>query len=83
LNVLDPESEFDNFVGNPSSTPTGTPVISHIVGLSGAYGLSTMVFLSGDLALGYQYNREHRPGNNGLFFEALLNCTFKLDRGKY
>ena len=83
LNVLDPESEFANFVGNPSSTPTGTPVISHIVGLSGAYELSTMLFLSGELALGYQYNREHRPGNNGFFFEALLNCTFKLDREKY
>ena len=38
-----------------------------------------MVFLSGELALGYQYNREHRPGNNGFFFEAMLNCTFRLD----
>ncbi len=73
--------EFDNFVGNSSSTPTGTPVISHIVGLSSANGLFPKLFLCGELALGYQYNKEHQPGNNGFFFEAMLNCTFKIAAG--
>ncbi len=83
LNVLDPESEFDNYVGNPTSTPTGTPVISHIVEFSGTFALSSSLLFSGDLALGYKYNKEHTPGNDGFFFKALLNCTLKLDREKF
>jgi len=83
LNVLDPESEFDNYKINSSSTPTGIPVVSHIVGLKGSYAFSSIVSLSGDILMGYQYNREHLSGNNGYFFEVMLNCAIKLDQEKY
>ncbi len=83
LNVLDPASEFDNYKVNSDSTPTGTPVVSHIGGIKVLYHFSPGFSLSGDIAMGYQYNREHLPGNNGYFFEAMLNCAVKLDRENY
>lgn len=83
LDVLDTASEFDNYKTNSDSTPTGTPVVSHIGGIKVLYHFSTVVSLSGDISIGYQYNREHLSGNNGYFFEAMLNCSVKLDRGKY
>ena len=83
LNALDPTSEFNNYKINSSQTPTGTPVVSHIAGLKVLYHFSPVFSLSGDIAMGYQYNREHVSGNDGYFFEAMLNCAVKLDREKY
>lgn len=83
LNVLDPASEFDNYKINSDSTPTGTPVVSHIGGIKVLYHFSPGFSISGDIAAGYQYNREHLSGNNGYFFEAMLNCSVKLDREKF
>ena len=83
LNVLDPMSEFDNYKINSSRTPTGTPIVSHIAGLKVLYYFSPVVSFSGDIVMGYEYNREHLSGNNGYFFEVMLSCSVKLDCEKY
>jgi hypothetical protein len=59
LDVLDPESIYDNYVTTISSAPTGTVLISHIITLSGRYSLNPHISLSGASSLGYRLNRGH------------------------
>ncbi len=83
LDVLDPESKYDNFIGNPSSTPTGTPVISNIFELGASFPLASFLTISSDFTLGHRVNSAHNPGDNGWFFEATVNGTVKLDRERH
>ena len=75
LDVLDPESVYDNYVDETSPAPTGTAVISHIFTLAGRYRWHPHIALSGTLSLGYRMNRGHVRGDDGAFFAFRLNCT--------
>jgi len=78
LNVLDPASKYENYKENTEATPTGTPIVSHIVKAKGKFQISPRVTLSGNITTGYRQNREHEAGQNGFFFETTLNGAIKF-----
>ncbi len=78
LDPLDPESDFVERLNEDLETPTGTPVISHIVGLGGDINVRSWLKCSLDLSTGSRRNASHIPGNDYPFFEVRFNSTFTL-----
>jgi hypothetical protein len=77
LDILDPESEYDNYVTVGSSTPTGTVLTSHIITLAGRYRWSPHLSVTGVCSVGYRLNREHVAGDDGAFTALQLNCNYR------
>ncbi len=76
LDPLDPESDFVERLNEDLETPTGTPVISHIVGVGGDIKVRPWLNCSLDLSTGYRRNASHISGNDYPFFEVRFNSAF-------
>ncbi|GEM_PF-2735685 len=78
LDVLDSASRYENYKENTESTPTGTPIVSHIIEVKGVFECSPGITFSGNITTGYRKNIKHESGEEGFFFETKLNCRIKL-----
>jgi len=77
LDVLDPESLYDNYVNVTGAAPTGTVLTSHILTLSGYTSWHPRWALDGSCSVEYRRNREHAAGDHGFFLAARLNCSYR------